>query len=135
MSELSLDITLPTINQALSLLNQSPIPARKKIADSYLNNKITRVTQNLRTALGAENNVNNQFSDADAADIIYKLREKFNDDNTSRSSRLQILTLLPSSWSVNKVVEVMGASVHMVRVAKKLTTDEGILAIPAKKIG
>lgn len=135
LSELSADITLPATNEALSLLNQSPIPAKKIIYDTYLNDKITRVAQNMRKALGVKNNVNYEYTDADAADIIDKLKCKFNDDDTSRSSRIQILTLLPTSWSVNKVVEVMGASEHMVRVAKNLVTDKGILSTPAKKIG
>ncbi|KAK0174329.1 hypothetical protein PV327_010113 [Microctonus hyperodae] len=61
--------------------------------------------------------------------------KKFNDNNTSRSSRVQILTLMPSSWSVQKIIDVMGATKHMVQIAKKLVAEKGILATPAKKIG
>ncbi|CAH0562925.1 unnamed protein product [Brassicogethes aeneus] len=135
MSEMSLSITLPTINEALALLDQSPVSAKRRIFETYLDNKVTRVAQNLRKALGVKNHMNTEFSDADATEIINSLREKFNDDDTSRSIRVQILTLLPLSWSVHKVMKVMGASEHMVRVAKTLVAADGILSVPTKKTG
>lgn len=123
------------MNEALLLLNQSPIPTRRMNSDTYLNNKVIRVSHNLRKTLGIGNNLSGEYCDVDAADIISKLREKFNDNNTSRSSRVQILTLMSSSWTVDKIVDVMGATEYMVRVAKKLVAEKGILAIPARKIG
>lgn len=132
---MSLSITLPTINEALVLLNQSPVSAKRRIYETYLNDKVTRVAQNLRKALGVKNRMKTEFSDMDATEMINSLREKFNADNTSRSIRIQILTLLPSSWSVHKVMEVMGASEHMVRVAKNLVSADGILSVPTKKTG
>lgn len=135
MSELSLGITLPTINEALTLLNQSPVSAQGRNSDTYLNQKVTRVARNLRKALGVKTQKNDEFSNADATEIINGLRDKFKDDNSSRSTRVQILTLLPSSWSVSKVMEVMGASEHMVRKAKNLVAADGILSVPEKKTG
>ncbi|CAG5100543.1 Protein of unknown function [Cotesia congregata] len=76
-----------------------------------------------------------EFSDMDATEMINSLTEKFNTDNTSRSIRVQILTLLPLSWSVHKVMEVIGASEYMVRVAKNLVAADGILSVPTKKTG
>ncbi|CAG5071496.1 Protein of unknown function [Cotesia congregata] len=115
LSELSLEITRPTINDALQLLNQPPLLTRRQNDDTYLNNKITRVAYNLRKALGVQN--------------------AFNDTDTSTSLRLQILTLMPSSWSIDKIVEVMGATTYMARLARKLAADQGVLPIPEKKIG
>ncbi|KAI4473734.1 hypothetical protein M0804_015206 [Polistes exclamans] len=135
LSELRLEITRPTINDALLLLNQSPLLTRRQNDDTYLNNKITRVAYNLRKALGVQNTVEFQCSDTDAAEIIEKLREKFNDTDTSTSLRLQILTLMPSSWSIDKIVVVMGATMYMARLARKLAADQGVLPIPEKKIG
>ncbi|CAD6240963.1 GSCOCG00012598001-RA-CDS [Cotesia congregata] len=74
LSELSLEITRPTINDALQLLNQPPLLTRRQNDDTYLNNKITRVAYNLRKALGVQNAVKFQCSDTDAAEIIEKLR-------------------------------------------------------------
>lgn len=77
--------------------NQSPNSARRTVFDTNLNDKVIRVAQDLRKALRGENEINNQFSDADAAEIIHKLGDKFKHDDTNRSTRVQILTLLPSS--------------------------------------
>ncbi|CAG5072456.1 Protein of unknown function [Cotesia congregata] len=83
---MSLSTTLPTINDALALFNQSPVDAKRRTCETY----------------------------SDADEIINSLRDKFNDDTTSRSTCVRILTLLPSSWSVHKVMEVMASSKHMV---------------------
>lgn len=108
---------------------------RRQNDDTYLNNKITRVAYNLRKALGVQNAVEFQCSDIDAAEIINKLKEKYNDTDTSTSLRLQILTLMPLSWNIDKIVEVMGAMTYMARLARKLAADQGVLPIPEKKIG
>ncbi|KAH0544250.1 hypothetical protein KQX54_001677 [Cotesia glomerata] len=60
----------------------------------------------------------------DAAEIIEKLREKFNDTDTSKSLHLQILILMPFSWSIDKIVEVMGATAYMARLARKLAAEK-----------
>lgn len=47
MSEMSLSITLSTTNEALALLNQSPVSAKRRIFETYLDNEIICVAQNL----------------------------------------------------------------------------------------
>ncbi|XP_074112073.1 uncharacterized protein LOC141535826 isoform X2 [Cotesia typhae] len=46
-----------------------------------------------------------------------------------------MLTLMPSSWSIEKIVEVMGTTTYMARLAINLEADKGILSIPEKKMG
>ncbi|XP_074112106.1 uncharacterized protein LOC141535849 [Cotesia typhae] len=135
LSELSLEITRPIVNEALLLLNQSPLLARRVNDETYLNNKVSRVADSLKKALGIPNPVDFQCSNTDAAEIITKLREKFHDTNTTKSLRIQMLTLMPSSWSIEKIVEVMGTTTYMARLAINLEADKGILSIPEKKMG
>ncbi|XP_074105556.1 uncharacterized protein LOC141531564 [Cotesia typhae] len=135
LSELSLEITRPIVNEALLLLNQSPLLARRVNDETYLNNKVSRVADSLKKALGIPNPVDFQCSNTDAAEIIKKLREKFHDTNTTKSLRIQMLTLMPSSWSIEKIVEVMGTTTYMARLAINLEADKGILSIPEKKMG
>lgn len=135
LSELSLEITRPTINEALLLLNQSLLLTRRVNDETYLSNKVSRVADSLKKALGIPNPVDFQCSDTDAAEIIQKLREKFHDTNTTKSLRLQMLTLMPSSWSIEKIVEVMGTTTYMARLARNLEADKGILSIAEKKMG
>ncbi|KAH0534985.1 hypothetical protein KQX54_011327 [Cotesia glomerata] len=97
LSAMSLSTTLPNINDASALLNQSPVAAKRRTSETYLDDKVNRVSQSLRKAVGVKNYINPEFSYSDADEIINSLRDKFNDDTTSRSTRVQILTLLPSS--------------------------------------
>ena len=49
--------------------------------------------------------------------------------------RVKLLTLVPDSWSATKVMETFGASNYMVRQARKLKREKGILAEPDRKAG
>lgn len=137
MSQLSLGITLPVINEAFNLLNESPISSKKRSNEIYLKSKIKNVARNLTKSLGVGDysNSHHKFCDSDAEDIISRLKEKFHDEHTSNWEKIQILTLMPSSWSNNKIIEVMGATMYMTKKARKLVAEEGVLSVPAQKIG
>ena len=49
--------------------------------------------------------------------------------------KIQILTLTPESWSRKYASEYFEVSEHLIRRARKLKSENGILAIPDKKIG
>jgi hypothetical protein len=47
-----------------------------------------------------------------------------------------ILTVLPKSWSIQKVQEVFPSdSNYMIRIAKQLVMDQGIMSSPNPKPG
>jgi hypothetical protein len=55
---------------------------------------------------------------------------------TSESLKVTILTILPKSWSIRKVQEVFpSASNCMIRRAKQLVMDQGIMSSPNPKPG
>jgi hypothetical protein len=55
---------------------------------------------------------------------------------TSKSLKVTILTVLPKSWSIRKVEEVFpSASNCMIRRAKQLVMDQGIMSSPSPKPG
>ena len=54
---------------------------------------------------------------------------------SSRREKIKLLTLVPDSWSATKVMETFGASNYMVRQARKLKREKGILAEPDRKAG
>ena len=68
------------------------------------------------------------------SEIIAQLKEKFY-SSTDRSQKVQILTVLPKSWSIRKVEEKFAVSNYMVRKAKDLVKDQGILSSPNPKHG
>ena len=52
-----------------------------------------------------------------------------------QKTKIQVLTMTPSSWSVRKTAEVFDVSNYMVRKAFRLREEKGILATPeAKKV-
>ena len=62
------------------------------------------------------------------------MKEKFH-SSTDRSQKVQILTVLPKSWSTRKVEEEFAVSNYMARKAKDLVKDQGILSSPNPKHG
>ena len=66
--------------------------------------------------------------------LIYSLKEKYKE--VDRQKKIQILTLAPPSWSFSKVRDFFQATDYMVRVAKRIVSERGILELPvAKKKG
>ena len=55
--------------------------------------------------------------------------------SSSYQEKLQILTLVPDSWPRQKVAELLSVSEYLVRTARSLTVEKGILAIPEPKQG
>jgi hypothetical protein len=70
------------------------------------------------------------------AEILKQLKEKFQDPMTSKSVKVTILIIRPLSWSIWKVQEVFpSASNYMIRRAKQLVMDQGIMSSPNPKPG
>ena len=61
-------------------------------------------------------------------EIITQLKEKYS--TAGRSEKIQILTVIPKSWSVRRVEEEFGVLNFMARKAKQLVREKGILAVP-----
>ena len=70
-------------------------------------------------------------------EMLEQLKEKFHQfQNTSE--KIQVLTALPKSWGIKKVIKeflVVGATQHMIRRAKVLVQEKGILSNPNRKAG
>ncbi|CAG5078563.1 Protein of unknown function [Cotesia congregata] len=100
-SEVSIETQLPVVNQALRLLNESPV-LKKKLRDGvYLDRKVNQITRNLIKLFGLDDNGLSDLNVnlADFQDIIERLKAKFNDQNSSTAEKIRILTILPSRWS------------------------------------
>ena len=70
----------------------------------------------------------------DESEIVRQLKDKFQ-ETTVRSEKVQVLTVLPKSWSIRRIEEEFGASNYMVRKAKDLVKRKGILSSPNPKPG
>ena len=118
------------LNEVLHLLGASPISKRKiqRHGNSYRQKKLKGILDCLSKKLGV-----NPSPDSES-EIISQLKEKFQ-STTKRSELVHILTVLPKSWSVQRIMKEFGTSKRMARRAKDLVHEKGILSTPNTKIG
>ena len=65
--------------------------------------------------------------------LINAMREKI--DISSKPEQVQILTITPESWSIRRTGQEFKVSEHLVRKARKLRCEKGILGKPDAKKG
>ncbi|XP_066585899.1 uncharacterized protein [Prorops nasuta] len=119
LTEISVTATLSVVNQAFGLLNESPIPKKRLRSQTYLQNKISKVYLNLNKSVGIVDENDDEVTLNQFLEMINKLKNKFHDINTNRCEKIQILTLLPETWILNRICHTM----------------KGILSTPNPKIG
>ena len=70
----------------------------------------------------------------DESEMIKQLKAKFK-TTVQRSEQIQILTVLPQSWSITRIQNEFGVSNYMARKSKHLVKEKGILSMPDPKPG
>lgn len=68
-------------------------------------------------------------------DLMEKLKAKIAKPETTRTEKIQMLTLVPLAWSREKVMTYFDVSQNMVKTARSLLKDHGILALPEPRKG
>ena len=81
--------------------------------------------------LQASKEVEQKGKDLDC--LVELMREKLPHLNNSR--KIQILTMVPPSWSIKKAQDVFRVSDYMIREARKLVQTRGIMELPDEKHG
>lgn len=66
--------------------------------------------------------------------MIRQLKEKFS-TLTKASDKVHALSVLPQSWSINKIQNYFNVTKHMVCKTKALVSEEGVLCTPKPKKG
>lgn len=140
------EIHLDRLNSIAKIFNLSPV--KKKDLDrskTYAQQKYHEMTSKLQSCFehlmenDSDTIKNKQLNIDDTPEltgkeIINQLKEKFN--NCSKvSEKLQILSVLPLSWSTEKIVDVFEASTYMVKKVKQKVSEDGILFTPQRNKG
>lgn len=55
--------------------------------------------------------------------------------SATRNEKIKLLTLVPTSWSIQKTMEEFSVSQHMVKRAREIKKTKGILGDPYPKKG
>lgn len=127
---------IETLNTSLSEIGESPIDKRKLSSKKYANKKVKKIKSALKKNLfestcdSSDSNENENLDDS----VIQNLKENFN-NSTSRTKKIMILTCLPESWGIRKIMREFNAPNYMVRQSKKIAKEKGILESPNPKPG
>ena len=138
------EIALSNLDNSLTVCGVSPFKTQGKTKRQkilHATKKIQKVTKKLETHFSfkgievltsgdAANNSDIQKS-KDFDILMHKLKEKFV-GSTSNDSEIQILTLVPNSWTIEATMDFFGATNHQVRRAITLEKEDGILAKPKR---
>lgn len=130
----ALNNALSSLNDSLQYVGESPVKPKRLNEKSYPKKKLKKIDDTLRKVLRVESEEDNESEKCAESEMIVQLKDKFN-TTTKKSEKIQILTVLPLSWSIRKIQEEFGATNFMVRTAKKLVTDKGILSTPNPRPG
>ena len=61
------------------------------------------------------------------------VKEKISISN--RQEKIKVLTLVPPSWTIKDSSSYFGVPESMIKMARKLKREKGLLAEPKKKLG
>jgi hypothetical protein len=135
------DHQLVVLNQSLQVLGESPVCKRKaENRVNYAKKKVKAIESTIKkklelsgVSIDASDSALNK-ADISSSEIIDQLKEKFK-SCSKISEKVQVLTILPKSWSAKRIEEEFRATNYMVRKAKKLVEVKGILSTPDQKAG
>lgn len=126
------------LNSILSKIKETPIKAtRVSHSPHYATTKFKKIEGAVKRKLELVTNQSILSSDSDdkaQIEIVEQLKEKFN-SVTKHSEKITILTLLPKSWTRTKIMTEFHCSNYMVRKAKALVKEFGVLATPNPRLG
>ena len=112
-----------SLNMYLAEIGETPYSQRKARSKSYSRQKVKKITEALQhtVIIGAPID--------DGTEMIQQLKEKFQETRKG-NEQVQVLTVLPKSWSVKKIQQEFGVSEYLARQSKKLVEERGILSLP-----
>ena len=147
-------VTQTLINSLIEILDQSPIKNHSVLAhmrSRYGKRKLGKINAEYQKRLAKvlkvpEENIFTHNANAIAETQLTKdatafnelmelLKSKINNPETTRAKKIQMLTMVPLSWSRQKVAEYFGVSLYMVRTARNLLHHHGILTMPPPRQG
>ena len=123
--------SLDPIDQCLGGIGETPIVRKKLDEVRYPKEKLKKITATMKKMMLPEEESSGSDNESE---IIKQLKDKFQ-ASTTNSEKVQVLTVLPKSWSVRKVQSEFGAPNYMARKAKQLVKQKGVLSTPNPRTG
>jgi hypothetical protein len=129
---------LQSVNVACSALGVSAIKLKKlsqQQRPAAAKRKVERVCENLlnKIHVGLSLDIEDVHSESDYKDsddelieLINRLKTKF-ESVSCTDDKVKILSLIPKSWSIEKICSEFNTSAYMVKLTRKLVREQGIL--------
>ncbi|XP_055548605.1 uncharacterized protein LOC129732110 [Wyeomyia smithii] len=129
------DSKLSSLNSTLASLGQSPISeAKVKRVKKYTADKHSKAAKALKSSFDAVLGPKSGQYETAGDEKIKQLKEKFR-SCTDASVKIQILSVLPKSWTIAKIQKEFECPERLVRSMKKCVEEKGILCLPNPKKG
>ena len=124
-----------TLNESASLLEISPIKSVGKTDRiGYVREKFKSFKESITDLVATACDFNNEETLSDNEPLCQKCNDGKN-KTSSKPEQRQILTITPECWSIKRTCQEFDFSEHLVRKARKLQCEKGILAKPDAKRG
>ena len=128
------DHELRLLNASLASMGETPVRKRRFHSEHYSGKKLRKVASTIQKKLEMISGEVAHITADDDSQMLRQLKDKFAVTNL-RSAKLTILTVLPQSWTVQKIQEQFAVTQYMARQAKTLVDDKGILSTPNCRAG
>lgn len=121
------------MNETLNFVDQSPISTKKLSCKKYSRYKSQKVCSSIRRKIFTGTSPS-KIHQCPESEIINQLKEKF-EKLTKASEKIQLLTVLPKSWPIRKMIKEFKITYNMARKVKMLVDEKGVLSTPNQKLG
>lgn len=126
---------MAAVNRCLSEIGETPLSKSVSHDPKRVEDKVEKITAAMKSLfIDDSHTTTSNAQQNDESEIILQLKEKFQ-TTTKKSEQLQILTVLPRSWTRKRIQGEFGVSDYMARKCKQLVREKGILSSPDPKPG
>lgn len=121
-------INIEIFNKSLSSILVTPIDTTKISSANYVAKKYHEIVNSIRKYIFALNE-EVKFDEnrtGELYEIIEQLKEKFTNEGTKRAEQFQLLTVLPKSWTAEKIKTTFNTTLYTATEAKRLLNERGV---------
>ncbi|MCH2405824.1 MAG: hypothetical protein MK200_06485 [Nitrosopumilus sp.] len=140
------DTEFTDINNTLCMIGCSPVTSHSKAKSTRISaakRKVEQVKEKIEGGVAKKLNLStdelnpkNDRTCSNCSDYYTFLEELKNEiQNSSYMRKLQLLTISPESWTIEKRAKEFGVTVHAIKRSKALKKEFGIIPEVASKIG
>ena len=120
---------ITSLNRYFAKVGETPFTRTKASQPHYLDKKMKEITESMKNLM-----IRSDAGHTENNDGREMIKDKF-EVTTDRATQMQILTVLPQSWSAQKIQDEFSVTNYMARKSKELVKEKGILSIPNPKPG